>query len=148
MNSMKQTVKSKVGGKHGVPLIEEAVGSALQGTKAGEFGIASVFSFHRTKTMTTGEGGMLLLDDHRLFERCTILRDHGRHPGSATYLNEEVAYKYMPFNVQAALGYAQFQRIDDLVAKKQWILHSYKEKLADPPESMKLYCIRAASFFI
>jgi perosamine synthetase len=123
--------------KHGLFLIEdaaEAVGSTLQGTKAGQFGIGSVFSFHRTKTMTTGEGGMLLLDDDRLFERCTILRDHGRHPGSATYLNEEVAYKYMPFNVQAALGYAQFQRIGELVAKKRWILNSYKEKLADLPD--------------
>jgi perosamine synthetase len=127
----------EIADKHGVPLIEdaaEAVGSTLQGKKAGEFGIASVFSFHRTKTITTGEGGMLLLNDHRLLERCTILRDHGRHPGSATYLNEEVAYKYMPFNVQAAMGYAQFQRIDELVAKKQWILHSYKEKLADVPD--------------
>ena len=72
--------------RHRVSLIEdaaEAVGSSLDGRKAGQFGVGSVFSFHRTKTMTTGEGGMLLLDDDRLFERCTILRDHGRHPGSA-----------------------------------------------------------------
>jgi perosamine synthetase len=123
--------------RHGLPLIEdaaEAVGSSLDGVRAGKFGIGSVFSFHRTKTITTGEGGMLLLDDEGLFRRCTILRDHGRHPGSATYVNEEVAYKYMPFNVQAALGYAQFQRIDELVAKKRSILHAYKEQLGDLPD--------------
>jgi len=123
--------------KHGLPLIEdaaEAIGSVYRGTRAGKFGVGSVFSFHRTKTLTTGEGGMLLLDDDRLFERCTILRDHGRHPGSAMYVNEEVAYKYMPFNVQAALGYAQFQRVDELIAKKRWMLEAYKQKLADVPD--------------
>jgi perosamine synthetase len=123
--------------QHGLPLIEdaaEAIGSSYRGTKAGKFGCGSVFSFHRTKTLTTGEGGMLLLDDDRLFERCTILRDHGRRPGSPMYVNDEVAYKYMPFNMQAALGYAQFQRVDELVAKKRWILGTYKQKLADVPD--------------
>lgn len=121
--------------EHGVFLIEdaaEAVGSSFQGTKAGKFGIGSVFSFHRTKTITTGEGGMLLIDDPNLFERCKFLRDHGRQPG--TYFNTEVAFKYMPFNLQAALGYAQFQRIDDLVSKKRYILNGYKARLSDIPD--------------
>ncbi|MBI3774172.1 MAG: DegT/DnrJ/EryC1/StrS family aminotransferase, partial [Gammaproteobacteria bacterium] len=91
----------------------------------------SVFSFNRTKTLVTGEGGMLLLDDDKLFERCMFLRDHGRKPGGSMYYNYEVTYKYMPFNLQAALGYAQFQRLDELVAKKRAIYHMYKERLAD-----------------
>ena len=62
---------------------------------------------------------MLLIDDDALFERCKFLRDHGRAPG--TYYNTEVTFKYMPFNLQAALGYAQFQRLDELVGKKRWI---------------------------
>lgn len=121
--------------KHNIFLIEdaaEALGSTLNGTKAGKFGIGSTFSFHRTKTITTGEGGMLLLDDDKLFERCRFLRDHGRQPG--TYYNTEVAFKYMPFNVQAALGYAQFNRIDELVSKKRYILNGYKERLSNIPD--------------
>lgn len=118
---------------HGIPLIEdaaEALGSSYKGTRAGKFGIGSVFSFHRTKTITTGEGGMLLLDDEKLYERCMVLRDHGRRAGGPAYFNFEVTYKYMPFNVQAALGYAQFQRLDELVGRKREIFRMYKERLA------------------
>ena len=125
----------QVAEKAGIHLIEdsaEALGSSYKGVRAGKLGIASVFSFHRTKTITTGEGGMLLMDDDDLFERCKILRDHGRAPG--TYFNVEVAYKYMPFNLQAALGYAQFQRLEELVERKRWIWRSYIERLADIPD--------------
>lgn len=123
--------------KHGIHLIEDAaesLGSTLDGKRAGSFGVASVFSFHRTKTMTTGEGGMLLLDDDKLFEKCAIWRDHGRRPGGPMYYNYEVTYKYMPFNVQAALGYAQFQRLKELVDKKREIWKGYCERLADIPD--------------
>lgn len=123
--------------RHDIPLVEdaaEAVGSIFKGTRAGKFGIGSVFSFHRTKTIVTGEGGMLLLDDDALWERCMFLRDHGRKPGGRMYYNYEVTYKYMPFNLQAAMGYAQFQRIDELVGKKRWILQKYRQFLAEVPD--------------
>jgi perosamine synthetase len=119
--------------RHNLSLIEdaaEALGSMYQGVRAGKFGIGSVFSFHRTKTITTGEGGILLLDDDRLFERCKFLRDHGRVEG-VPYYNSEVAYKYMPFNIQAALGYGQFQRLKELVDKKREFFYLYKDKLKD-----------------
>lgn len=118
--------------KHGIFLIEDAaesLGSKLNGIRAGKFGIGSVFSFHRTKTITTGEGGMLLLDDEKLFERCKFLRDHGRAPGQ--YYNTEVTFKYMPSNLSASLGYAQFLRIEELVNKKRWIWQQFKEHLQD-----------------
>jgi perosamine synthetase len=121
--------------KYKILLIEdaaEALGSIYKGVRAGKFGIGSTFSFHRTKTITTGEGGMLLLDDEKLFERCKFLRDHGRQPG--TYFNTEVTFKYMPFNIQAALGYAQFQRIDELVDKKRWIWHGFCDRLKNIPD--------------
>jgi perosamine synthetase len=123
--------------RHGVPLIEDAaesLGSTYKGEKAGKFGIGSVFSFHRTKTLTTGEGGMLILDDDRLYERCMFLRDHGRRPDGPIYYNFEVTYKYMPFNVQAALGYAQFKRLPELVARKREIFEAYRERLKDVPD--------------
>ena len=125
----------KVCDKHNIFLIEDAaesLGSKYKGIRAGKFGIGSTFSFHRTKTLTTGEGGMLLLDNEILFERCKFLRDHGRVPGS--YFNTEITFKYMPFNVQAALGYAQFKRIDELVEKKRWILNGFKDRLKNIPD--------------
>ncbi|MES2767725.1 MAG: DegT/DnrJ/EryC1/StrS family aminotransferase [Bdellovibrionota bacterium] len=121
----------------GLVLIEdaaEALGSTYKGVKAGKFGKASVFSFHRTKTICTGEGGMLLLDDDKLYERCMFLRDHGRKPSGKPYYNYEITYKYMPFNIQAALGYAQFKRIDELLKMKRHHLESYKNKLKDIPD--------------
>lgn len=123
--------------RHGIPLIEdsaESLGSTYNGVRAGKFGIGSVFSFHRTKTLVTGEGGMLILDDERLYERCMFLRDHGRKPDGPAYYNYEVTYKYMPFNLQAAMGYAQFQRLAELIAKKRWIFEGYKARLADVPD--------------
>lgn len=112
----------------GIYLIEdaaEALGSIYHNRRAGNFGFASVFSFHRTKTLTTGEGGILLLDDEKIYKECKILRDHGRQPGS--FYNTQLAFKYMPSNLSAALGFAQFQRIDELVSHKQNILRNYKE---------------------
>lgn len=121
--------------ERGILMIEdvaEALGSIYKGTRAGKFGVGSTFSFHRTKTIATGEGGMLLLDDDSLYQRCKFLRDHGRQPG--TYYNTEITFKYMPFNLQAALGHAQFQRIDELVGKKRWIWQGFCERLADIPD--------------
>ncbi len=108
----------------------EAVGSVYEGRRAGGFGTGSVFSFHRTKTICTGEGGILLIDDQALFEKCRIYRDHGRGPNTRPYFNEAVTPKYMPFNLQAAMACAQFSRIDELVAKKRAMLLRYKSHLA------------------
>jgi perosamine synthetase len=123
-----------IANRYKLPLIEdsaEALGSTYKGVRAGKFGIGSVFSFHRTKTVVTGEGGMLLLDDDKLYERCMFLRDHGRRADGPAYFNYEITYKYMPFNLQAAMGYAQFQRLDELIQKKRWIFECYKERLGD-----------------
>jgi perosamine synthetase len=120
---------------YGILMIEdaaEALGSVYKGTRAGKFGVGSAFSFHRTKTITTGEGGMLLIDDDALYNRCKFLRDHGREPG--TYFNTEITFKYMPFNIQAALGLAQFKRIDELVGKKRSIYKGLCDRLSDIPD--------------
>ncbi len=105
----------------------EALGSKYKNRRAGSFGDASVFSFHRTKTITTGEGGILLLDNEDIYNRAKFLRDHGRSPG--TYFNTEVTYKYMPSNLAASLGYAQFLRLDELVNKKRRIWSEYSDSL-------------------
>jgi perosamine synthetase len=118
----------------GIPVIEdaaEALGSQYRGVRAGKYGVASVFSFHRTKTLTTGEGGMLLIDDPGLYARCKFLRDHGRAPGS--YFNTEVAYKYMPSNIQAAVGHGQFLRIEELIQNKRDTFLRFRANLGDQP---------------
>lgn len=136
-NMPRMEILQEIADRHGIHLIEdaaEAVGSIYKGVRAGKFGIGSVFSFHRTKTICTGEGGMLLLDDDNLYHRCMFLRDHGRRSDGPAYYNFEVTFKYMPFNLQAAMGYAQFKRIDELVGKKRWTLHKYKHYLRDIPD--------------
>ena len=125
-----------VAARHRVPVIEdaaEAVGSEYHGQRAGSFGDVSVFSFHGSKTLTTGEGGMLLTDRTELFERAQFLRDHGRKPGDRMFFNHEVAHKYKMSALQAALGLAQLERVDELVEKKRQIFRWYQERLAGLP---------------
>lgn len=116
----------------GIALVEdaaEAIGSTYRGRPAGAFGVTSTFSFHGSKTLTTGEGGMLVTDDDTLYDRVQILRDHGRRPGDVTFFNQEVAFKYKMSSLQAALGQAQLDRLDELVAGKRKIFRWYQERL-------------------
>lgn len=118
--------------RHGLHLIEdaaEALGSSLGGRRAGSLGDAAAFSFHGSKTVVTGEGGMLVTDDDDLATRVLRLRDHGRGPGDRFFLNTEIAFKYRMNAVTAALGVAQMERIDDLIAHKRAIFGWYKSRL-------------------
>ena len=122
----------EVAQRHGISVIEdaaEAIGSEYKGKRAGSFGLASAFSFHGSKTMTTGEGGMLVTDDSNVYQRCLFLRDHGRDPGGKMFWNTEVAFKYKMSSLQAALGLAQLERIDELVERKRQIFEWYREEL-------------------
>jgi perosamine synthetase len=121
----------------GIAVIEdsaEAFGSEIDGRKAGNFGDTGVFSFHGSKTMTTGEGGMLVTDRQDVFDRVMFLRDHGRTPGDVSFFNQEVAFKYKMSSMQAALGLAQVERADELVDRKRTIFDWYTEAFADIPE--------------
>ena len=109
----------------------EAIGSEYKGHKAGSFGDTGVFSFHGSKTLTTGEGGMLITNQEGIFRRCLFLRDHGRKPGDKKFWNTEVAYKYKMSSMQAALGLAQLERIDELVERKRQIFNWYQSELGN-----------------
>ncbi|GLS19476.1 glutamine--scyllo-inositol aminotransferase [Labrys miyagiensis] len=120
--------------KHGLHLIEdaaEALGSSYNGRRAGSFGRAAAFSFHGSKTVATGEGGMFVTDDADLAKRMLFLRDHGRNPGDRFFLNHEVAFKYRMNAVTAALGIAQMERIDELITHKRAIFRWYQERLGN-----------------
>lgn len=121
-----------IAGRHGLALIEdaaEALGSTYRGGQAGAHGIAAAFSFHGSKTVTTGEGGMLVSDDDALIERVKFLRDHGRAPGDRQFQNSEIAWKYKMSAVQAALGIAQMERIEALIEQKRRIFGWYSDRL-------------------
>lgn len=122
-----------VASRHGVAIIEdaaEAIGSECRGRKSGSFGDIGVFSFHGSKTLTTGEGGMLVTNREDLYRRVLFLRDHGRPPGDKMFRNTEVGYKYKMSAMQAALGLAQLERIEELLERKREIFSWYQEALA------------------
>jgi perosamine synthetase len=123
-----------IANEHGIAVIEdsaEAIGSEYKGKKSGSFGHFSTFSFHGSKTLTTGEGGILLTDSPELATRASILRDHGRLPGDRMFFNNEVAFKYKMSSMQAALGLAQLERVDELVTRKREIYDWYAAELRD-----------------
>ena len=142
----------------GIPIIEDAaesIGSSFKGRLSGTFGVTSCFSFHGSKTLVTGEGGMLVTDNQDIYKRCQVLRDHGRHPGDTLFQNFEVGYKYKMSNLQAALGLAQLERIEILVEKKRTIFDWYTKAFSGDtylslnpsnPDSRSSYWMTTAIF--
>lgn len=122
-----------IGRRHGIPVIEdaaEAIGSEWHGRRAGSMGAFGTFSFHGTKTLTTGEGGMFVTSDAALFEKVLTLSNHGRARNQKKqFWPDDVGFKYKMSNIQAALGCAQLERIVSLIARKREILASYAGRL-------------------
>ena len=118
--------------RHNLMVIEdcaEALGSRYQGAHVGTFGDAAIFSFYGNKTITTGEGGMLLFRNPAIRERAKLLRDHGMST-ERRYWHEEVGFNYRLTNIQAAIGVAQLEKIDKLVSRKRWIAAQYNKQLS------------------
>lgn len=122
--------------RHGLALVEDAaesLGSKLNGKPSGSFGDFSILSFHGSKTVTTGEGGMLLTNDEALYRRALFLRDHGRVSIPERYqvfYNSEIAFKYKLSALQAALGFSQMQRLEALIDQKRRVFDWYRERLS------------------
>lgn len=126
----------KIAKKYNLKIIEdaaEAVGCEYYGKKAGSFGNVSCFSFHGSKTLVTGEGGMLLTDNKKIIDKARYFYDHCKDPKKA-FWNLGIGYKYKMSNFQAACGLAQLERIKELTEKKRKIFFWYKRRLADIPE--------------
>lgn len=126
--------------RHGLAVIEDAAeahGAEYQlghGTttstwrRCGSFGPVSTFSFYANKLVTTGEGGMVVCDDDALAERVRSLRNLCFQP-ARRFVHEEVGYNYRFTNLQAAVGVAQLERIDAVVARKRDVARRYAERL-------------------
>jgi perosamine synthetase len=121
--------------RYGLDLVEDAAeahGAEYRGRRAGRFGTSSCFSFYANKLLTTGEGGMLLVDDDDLAERARRLRNLGFQPGRR-FLHAELGFNFRLTNLQAALGLAQVERMDEIVARKRRMGHAYTERLSEMP---------------
>lgn len=127
----------EIGKRHGIPVIEdaaEAIGSQWHGRRAGSVGIFGTFSFHGTKTLTTGEGGMFVTSDEELYERVLSLSNHGRAKGQTRqFWPDSIGFKYKMSNIQAAIGCAQMERIDSLIAQKRRVFAHYEAGLKGLP---------------
>jgi perosamine synthetase len=119
--------------RHNLLIIEDAaqaLGSRLGEQLAGTIGDAGAFSMFANKLISTGEGGMIIFRDAAAAARARVLRDHGMTPGRR-YWHDTVGFNYRLTNLQAAIGVAQLERFDYLLARKRKIANAYHRRLAD-----------------
>jgi len=117
--------------KYDLLLIEDAaevIGQEYRGKPCGSFGNISTFSFYPNKHITTGEGGMILTDDINLAKKCKELRNLSFIP-PRRFIHEELGWNYRMTNLQAALGVAQLERLDEFIIKKRQIGEWYNSLL-------------------
>lgn len=127
----------EIGARYGIPVIEdaaEAIGSRWHGKHAGSMGCFGTFSFHGTKTVTTGEGGMFITNDEVLYGKVLTLNNHGRTvTQSMQFWPDVIGFKYKMSNIQAAIGCAQLERVDELILGKRRIFEYYADGLKGLP---------------
>ena len=119
--------------KYNLLLIEDAAemhGQTYKGKKCGSFGDVSIFSFYPNKLITTGEGGMLVMNNEQLFFKCQKLRNLAFEPNGRRFIHHEIGWNYRMTNMQAALGLAQLENIDFHIEKKRQIGQLYLDGLA------------------
>lgn len=119
--------------KYNLKVIEDAAemhGQTYNGRPCGSFGDISIFSFYPNKHITTGEGGMVVTDDEQLAERCRMLRNLC-FKKDVRYIHDEISDNYRFTNLQAAVGLAQLERLDEFIIKKREMGRYYTEHLKD-----------------
>ncbi len=109
----------------------EALGAEYKQRRAGTFGDAACFGFYPNKQLTTGEGGMIVTNDERIASLCRGLRNQGRSDDGGWLHHEHLGYNYRLSELQCALGLAQLERVDELLAKRQRVAQLYSEELSD-----------------
>jgi perosamine synthetase len=121
--------------KHKLHVIEDAaemIGQTYRGRPCGSLGHISTFSFYPNKHVTTGEGGMIVTDDDALAERCRGLRNLSMK-APRRFVHDELGWNFRMTNMQAALGLAQLERLDEFVPRKRHIFDRYTALLSDIP---------------
>jgi perosamine synthetase len=126
----------KIAREYGLLVIEdacEAIGATFDGQRTGTFGNAGVFAFYPNKQMTTGEGGMITTNDARIAELCRSMRNQGRDTDGAWLRHVRVGYNYRLSELHAALGLAQLERIDSILASRADVARRYSDILSSHP---------------
>ncbi|MDR2382220.1 MAG: aminotransferase class I/II-fold pyridoxal phosphate-dependent enzyme [Bifidobacteriaceae bacterium] len=126
---------SEIASRYGIPVLSDAaesMGASLGGRPAASFGTAAAVSFNGNKVMTTSGGGALLVDDPAMARRVRYLATQARQP-VAWYEHTEVGYNYRMSNLLAALGRAQLERLDAMVAARRRLRERYKAAFAGVP---------------
>lgn len=121
----------KIAEEYDLVVIEDAAeahGATYKGRKVGSIGHLGVFSFYGNKIITTGEGGMVVTNNAEFAQKMRILRNHGMD-SERRYWHQVLGYNYRLTNIQAALGVAQMEKIETILAKKRLIAETYKENL-------------------
>jgi perosamine synthetase len=122
----------EIGVAHGVDIIEDAAeahGAEYKGRRVGGLGKCGVFSFYGNKVITTGEGGMLTTNDQEFYQHARRLRDHAMS-SQRRYFHEERGFNYRITNLQAALGVAQLERIEEFLDRRAEIMSWYNSEIA------------------
>jgi perosamine synthetase len=118
--------------RHGFWVVEDAAeahGARYQGRRVGALGHLGAFSFYGNKIITTGEGGILVTNDPALAQRAAFLRDHAMDP-QRRYYHPEIGFNYRMTNIQAAIGCAQLEQADAILARRKTIAGAYETGLA------------------
>jgi perosamine synthetase len=126
-----------LGRAHGLPVIEdacEAIGAGYRGRPVGSLGEAGVIAFYPNKQITTGEGGMIVTREDRWNTLCRSLRNQGRDVFDGWLAHTRLGYNYRLDELSAALGVAQIDRLDDILARRAQVAAWYGARLADVEE--------------
>ncbi len=125
---------NKIAKEYGLYVLEDAcpsLGALYKYKKTGSLGDMAAFSFQGAKIAAIGEGGMLVTNNSSLFEKATYIADLGRDRTKGAFWHAIIGYKYRMANIQAALGLAQVERIEELIEKKREIFQWYFKRLKD-----------------
>ena len=120
--------------RHSLKVIEdscEAIGAKYRGLAAGSFGDGSVFAFYPNKQITTGEGGVVVVDDEEIAFLCRSMCNQGRREGGGWLDHERLGFNYRLNELSCALGLAQMQRLPEILAKRDAVAAEYTRLLKD-----------------
>ncbi len=125
-----EAIKS-IADSRGIAIVEDAaqaVGVRYGGRHAGTFGVAGYLSFYGNKTMTTGEGAIILVDDPGLAEACYRLKNHGRKE-KGTFIHDQVGFNFSFTDLHAAIGLAQIAKLPEIIKRKRSLYENYRDRL-------------------